>query len=250
MTMEETNQATTIAFLGLGQMGAPMAARLVSGGFNVRVWNRTKGREDSLVAAGALAATTPAEAADGANVIITMLTHGSIVESVINDAGVFSPGTLWLQMSTVGTEWTQRLHDIAVTKGLTFVDAPVSGSVAPATSGQLLILASGPQEAQAPATPIFDLLGRRTVWLGNAGAGSSAKLVLNNWLVDLVEMVVETLKFSEKLGLDPHAIVDILDDVPIGSPYAVANARSMLAGDFTPSFALKHPIKDGVPATH
>jgi 3-hydroxyisobutyrate dehydrogenase len=252
--MEETNRATTIAFLGLGQMGAPMAGRLVSGGFNVRVWNRTRGREDALVAAGAFAATTPAEAAHGANVIITMLTDGSTVEAVMNGAdGVLSQshqGALWLQMSTVGVEWTQRLHDIAVSKGVTFVDAPVSGSVAPATSGQLLILASGPDEAQTPATPIFDLLGRRTVWLGSAGAGSSAKLVLNNWLADLVEMVVETLKFSEKLGLDPHAIVDILDDVPIGSPYAVAKARSMLAGDFTASFALKHAIKDAVLAVH
>jgi 3-hydroxyisobutyrate dehydrogenase len=176
-----------------------------------------------------------------------MLTDGSTVEAVMNDArGVLSPGVLWLQMSTVGIEWTQRLHDLALSKGMTFVDAPVSGSIAPATSGQLLILASGPSEAQAPATAIFDVLGRRTVWLGSAGAGSQAKLVLNNWLVDLVEMVVETLRFSEKLGLDPHAIVDILDDLPIGSPYGVAKARSMLAGDFTASFALKHAIKDAV----
>jgi 3-hydroxyisobutyrate dehydrogenase len=91
---------------------------------------------------------------------------------------------------------------------------------------------------------VFDVLGHHTFWLGDAGAGSRAKLVLNNWLVDLVEMVAETLKVTEALGLDPQVIVDILADAPTGSPYAVAKARSMLDGDFTSNFALKHAVKD------
>jgi 3-hydroxyisobutyrate dehydrogenase len=125
-----------------------------------------------------------------------------------------------------------------------FVDAPVSGSVAPATAGQLIILASGPTESLFLAEQVFRVLGRRTFWLGDAGAGNRAKLVLNNWLVDLVELTAETLNVSTALGLDPRVVVEILADAPIGSPYAVAKARDMLDGEFSSSFALKHALKD------
>jgi 3-hydroxyisobutyrate dehydrogenase len=197
----------TIAFLGLGQMGTPMASRLISAGFNVRVWNRSKERVKGLVEHGGTGASTPAVAADRAGVVITMLPDGPSIESVVSGVeGAFATltgGAVWLQMGTIGIEWTERLRKSATEADVLFVDAPVSGSVAPAAAGQLIILASGPHEAQSIAEPVFEALGSHTFWLGAAGAGSRAKLVLNNWLVDLVEMVVETLKFSEALGLDP-----------------------------------------------
>jgi 3-hydroxyisobutyrate dehydrogenase len=249
MKMKRTNDLT-IAFLGAGRMGAPMASRLISDGFNVQVWNRTVERLSGLVQLGGIVASTPAEAAHGADVVITMLPDGPTVETVIDgDDGAFKTlarGAVWLQMSTIGIEWTERLAAKADEAQVLFVDAPVSGSVAPATSGELLILASGPAEAKSVATRAFDSMGRHTFWMGPAGAGSKAKLVLNNWLVDLVEMVVETLKFSEALGLDPQLIVDVLAEAPIGSPYAVAKARSMLEGDFSTNFALKYAIKDAL----
>jgi 3-hydroxyisobutyrate dehydrogenase len=92
--------------------------------------------------------------------------------------------------------------------------------------------------------PVFAALGRATTWLGPAGNGTRAKLVLNNWLADLTETTSETLSFAGQLGLDPATIVDLLESTPLGSPYAVQKARSMLAGDFTPAFALKHALKD------
>ena len=91
---------------------------------------------------------------------------------------------------------------------------------------------------------MFAVLGRDAAWLGPAGNGTRAKLVLNNWLADLTETTAETLSFAGRLGLDPAAIVDLLESTPLGSPYAVQKARSMLAGDFTPAFALKHALKD------
>jgi 3-hydroxyisobutyrate dehydrogenase len=240
----------TIAFLGTGQMGRPMATRLLSAGFNVRVWNRSTERLAPLVQLGAIPATTPSEAAAGADVLITMLPDGPTVATVIDgDDGAFTAltsGAVWLQMGTIGVDWTERFGVRASQDALLFVDAPVSGSVGPATTGELLILASGPLAAQPAANRVFDSLGRDTFWLGNAGAGSRAKLVLNNWLVDLVEMVVETLHISQALGLDPRVIVDILADAPIGSLYAVSKARSMLEGDFTTNFALKHAVKDAL----
>jgi len=239
---------TTVALLGVGRMGAPMAARLVDAGFTVRLWNRSSARVLPLVEAGASGAATPAEAVTGADLVITMLPDGSSVEAVMRGPDgaltATSTGTIWLQMSSVGVEWADRLAAMSADAGVGYVDAPVSGSVGPAETGTLLILASGPDDLQDAVAPVLDVLGRQTVWLGSAGAGSRAKLVLNNWLVDLVESVVEALHFSEALGLDPHLVVDMLDGAPIGSPYAVAKARLMLAGEFAPSFALKHAVKD------
>ncbi len=247
MSKQNANEMA-IAFLGVGQMGTPMASRLISAGFSVRVWNRSKERVKELVQRGAIEASTPAEATASADVVITMLPDGPTIEAVFGGAeGAFATlasGAVWLQMGTIGIDWTERLRKTATEARILFVDAPVSGSVSPASAGQLIILASGPDEAQSMAEPIFGVLGSHTFWLGAAGAGSRAKLVLNNWLVDLVEMVVETLTFSEALGLDPRVIVEIIADAPIGSPYAVTKARGMLDGDYSPNFALKLAVKD------
>lgn len=229
-------------------MGAPMATRLIEAGFALQVWNRSPERVESLVALGAASFSTPAQAATGADVLVTMLPDGPLVEAAMVGAegglATLQPGAVWLQMSSIGVEWTAQLKELAESKGVVFVDAPVSGSVAPATSGTLLILASGPVEIQDRVAPVLDAMGRKTMWLGEAGAGSKAKLVLNNWLVGLVESIAETLRFSEALNLDPELIIGLLDEAPIGSPYAVVKARQMLAGEFAPSFALKHALKD------
>ncbi len=249
MSDERANDVL-IAFLGVGEMGTPMASRLISAGFAVRVWNRSKERVRALVELGAVEASTPAQAVAGAQVVITMLPDGPVTESVAQGANgalaTLSRAAIWLQMGTIGLEWTDQLGKAVTDTGAIFVDSPVSGSVGPATAGQLVILASGPDEAQSVADPIFAAMGSHTFWLGPAGAGSRAKLVLNSWLVDMVEMVAETLKFSEALGLDPRKVVEMLDDAPIGSPYGVAKARSMLDGDFSSNFALKYALKDAL----
>ena len=154
------------------------------------------------------------------------------------------PGLIWVQMATVGMDWTQRFVNTATRYQVSFFDAPVSGSQGPAQAGQLTILASGPSWLRETVAPVFAALGRATVWLGPAGNGTRAKLVLNNWLADLTEMTAETLTFARQLDLDPAAIVDLLEPTPLGSPYAMQKARTMLAGDFTPAFALKHALKD------
>jgi 3-hydroxyisobutyrate dehydrogenase len=151
---------------------------------------------------------------------------------------------IWVQIGTVGVEWTTRLAGLAAAHGVVFVDAPVSGSEGPARAGQLAILASGPDQVRDTLAPVFGVLGRATVWLGPAGNGTRAKLVLNNWLADLTELTAETLSFARRLGLDPAAVVDLLQSNPLGAPYAVQKARTMLAGDFSPAFALKHALKD------
>jgi len=239
--------APVIAFLGTGRMGGPMAANLAHGGFGVRAWNRTASRAQALEADGAVVAGSPADAVRGATIVITMLADGPATEQAASAPdGLLAadPGTIWVQMATVGAGWTARLASMADARGIVFVDAPVSGSEGPARAGQLVILASGPHQVQDVLAPVFGVLGRATAWQGPAGQGTLAKLVLNNWLADLTEATAETLSFARRLNLDPAGIVDLLQSTPLGAPYAVQKARSMLAGDFSPAFALKHALKD------
>ena len=236
-----------IAFLGTGRMGGPMAANLARAGFDVRAWDRTASHAAALTAEGATAAASPVQAVTGAGIVITMLADGPATEQLSSGPDGFlaaGPGVIWVQMASVGAQWTARLAGIAAAHGMAFVDAPVSGSEGPARAGQLVILASGPDRPQDVLAPVFAALGRATVWLGPAGNGTKAKLVLNNWLADLAETTAENLSFASRLGLDPAVIVDLLESNPLGAPWAVQKARTMLAGDFTPAFALKHALKD------
>jgi len=236
-----------IAFLGIGRMGQPMAANLARAGLRVQAWNRTASRAAALIPDGATVGGSPAAAAEGAGVIITMLADGAATEHAATGPDGFltaAAGAIWVQMATIGTEWTARLADAAARHGVTFVDAPVSGSQGPAEAGQLVILASGPARAHDVLVPVFAALGRATVWLGPAGDGTRAKLVLNSWLADITETTAETLTFARRLGLDPAVVVGLLEQTPLGSPYAIQKARTMLAGDFAPAFALKNALKD------
>jgi 3-hydroxyisobutyrate dehydrogenase len=192
-------------------------------------------------------AASPAEAAAGAAVVITMLTDGLAVEGVMTGpAGALTTvpaEAVWVQMSTIGVGATQRLAALA--KGrVGFVDAPVSGSSEPAERGELLILASGDPALRPRVQPVFDAVGRRTLWLDHAGDGSALKLALNNWLAVLVEGMAETLDLTAALGLDPGLFLATLAESPLGSAYATAKGRAMVERDFTPGFPLRHAGKD------
>jgi len=242
-----------VAMLGAGTMGGPMARNLLHAGFGVRVWNRAMAKAAALAADGACPASDPAEAARGAEVLITMLTDGATVEGVMTGPeGALSTlrsDAIWIQMSTVGVEWTHRLADLADRHGVAVVDAPVSGSSEPADRGELEILAAGAPEVRPRVQPIFDVLGRRTVWLDCVGDGSRLKLALNNWLVVLVEAMSETLTFSEALGLDPRVFPETIAGGPLASVYAMRKGAAMLDQDFVPGFPLRHAVKDAELAT-
>jgi 3-hydroxyisobutyrate dehydrogenase len=243
-----TTPVQTVAVLGTGTMGAPMARNLLRAGFGVRVWNRTPDRAAELVDGGARLGSDPADAASGADVLITMLTDGATVEGVMSGPdgalSMLRSGSIWLQMSTVGVEWTDRLAELADLHGVAFVDAPVSGSSEPAERGELEILAGGAGQVRPRVQPIFDVLGRRTVWLDRVGDGSRLKLALNNWLVVLVEAMSETLAFSAAIGLEPHQFLESIAGGPLASPYATTKGAAMLDAHFVPGFPLRHAVKD------
>jgi 3-hydroxyisobutyrate dehydrogenase len=221
----------TVAVLGTGIMGGPIARRLAEAGHDVRVWNRTRAKAEALSASGVEVASTPAEAAAGVQAIVTMLADGSAVEEVMTTGGAIEalpPGAVWIQMSTIGAAATDRLIAAAEEREVVFVDAPVLGSKPHAESGQLFVLASGPDDARTPCGPLFAPLARRVEWLGPAGHGSRLKLVFNNWILLSLEGIAETLALAEALDVEPGSFLAILEGEPFDMRYAHPKGALML----------------------
>ena len=238
-----------VAVLGTGIMGSAMARNLVSAGLRTTVWDRSPSATAPLSDAGALVAASPAEAVHDAQVVITMLPTADVVTSVIFDSGVAGAlpgGAAWAQMGTIGLAETAgisgRLGQLR--PDVMFVDAPVSGSKGPAEAGQLLILASGPPAAAAALAPVFSAIGRRTVWLGEAGQGSRMKLAVNAYMSILIEGVAEALELAGQLGIDDSKLAEAIEGGPLDAPIADAKLHKMERGDFAPEFPLEWALKD------
>ena len=237
---------TTVAVLGTGIMGAAMARNLLSAGLEVRAWNRTREKADPLREDGATVADTPAEAAGGADFLLTMLADADATEEALGDGVLerLADGAVWVQTGTVGEEGSERLARMAEDANVAYVDAPVLGTKAPAEQGALIVLASGPEDAHERCAPIFDAIGSKTLWLGPAGAGSRMKLVVNNWIVGLLGVLAETVALAEATGVDPAKFLEIIEGGPLGLPYAQMKGKMMIEDDFPTSFSLKLARKD------
>jgi 3-hydroxyisobutyrate dehydrogenase len=226
-----------------------MARNLVAAGLDTTVWDRSVSAMAPLADAGARVAAAPVEAVRDSRVVITMLPTADVVTSVVFDGGVaeaFAPGAVWAQMGTIGvTETIQIASRLSQLRpDVMFVDAPVSGSKGPAEAGQLLILASGPPEAEAVVNPAFSAIGRKTVWLGEAGQGSKLKLVVNAYMSTLIEGVAEALELAARLGIDTSSLAEAIEGGPLDAPIADAKLHKMERGDFAPEFPLEWALKD------
>ncbi len=238
-----------VAVLGTGIMGSAMAGNLVSAGLRTTVWDRSPAATAPLSDAGALVAASAAEAARDAQVVVTMLPTADVVNSVIFAGGVaqaLAGGAVWAQMGTIGLAATtgigSRLGQLR--PDVLFVDAPVSGSKGPAEAGQLLILASGPPAAAEAVRPVFSAIGRKTVWLGEAGQGSRMKLVVNAYMSVLIQGVAEALELAGRLGVDDSELAEAIEGGPLDAPIADAKLHKMERGDFAPEFPLEWALKD------
>jgi 3-hydroxyisobutyrate dehydrogenase len=235
----------TVAVLGTGTMGAPMARNIAAAGLPVRVWNRTKERAEPLAEAGAHVADSPAEAVDGADIVLTMLFDADAVfDAMEAAAGALTPGAVWVQASTVGVTGEQRLAALADELGLVYVDAPVSGTKQPAEAGALTVLASGPDEVHDRLAPVFDAVGQRTMWVGKAGAGTRLKLVVNAWVLTMLEGVAQSLTLAQALGIDPALFLQTVEGSPTSAPYVQLKGSAMVAGTFDTAFSLDGAAKD------
>jgi 3-hydroxyisobutyrate dehydrogenase-like beta-hydroxyacid dehydrogenase len=234
-----------IAFLGLGEMGAPMASRLLRAGHELTAWNRTPERTAALAERGAIAAATPAQAAAGADFIVTMLATPEALEQVVFGAeglaGALGAGQVLVDMSTVGLAAVRSVAS-RLPSGVPLVDAPVRGSVPQATDGRLEVFVGAGDEDFARVRPILEPLG--TVrHVGGPGSGAAMKLVVNLVLGVAVVTMGEALALGESLALPRSLLLDVLADSPIG-PIVKGKRALVEAGRYPPSFKLRHAEKD------
>jgi 3-hydroxyisobutyrate dehydrogenase len=232
-----------VAVLGTGIMGAPIARHLASAGHEVRAWNRTLEKAEGL---GAEVAGSPAEAAAGAEALVTMLADGPAVADATREAlGELEDGAVWLQLSTVGMAWIRTLSDAAGDAGVALVDAPVLGTRKPAEDGKLVVLAAGPESARSAADELFPAFSVRSVWLAaEPGHATALKLVLNHWITNSMENIAETVALAEGLGVDPNSFLQAIEGGGMDMPYAHMKTAQIRSGNLEPSFALRMARKD------
>jgi 3-hydroxyisobutyrate dehydrogenase-like beta-hydroxyacid dehydrogenase len=236
---------TRIAFLGLGQMGAPMATRLLEAGHELTVWNRTPAKAGPLVESGARLATSPEEAARGAEAVITMLSTPEVLRQVLfgehGAAPRMEPGSALIEMSTVGPEVVREIAG-RLPEGAEFVDAPVLGSVPQAADGSLKVFVGGSDQAFRRWQPLLEAFGT-PMDVGPLGAGAAMKLVANSTLGAVMSGLGEALSLAEGLGLDLSDVLDVLADSSIG--VTVRSKRELIdSGVYPPRFKLALAAKD------
>jgi 3-hydroxyisobutyrate dehydrogenase len=233
----------TIAALGTGVMGAPMARNLARAGHDVRAWNRSPDKAEPLRDDGVEVRDDPAAAADGADVVMTMLADA---DAVLDVAGRASPGNgqIWWQASTIGLDGIEECAAMAQETGAVLVDAPVLGTKVPAEEGKLVILASGPDEALDTLAPLFDAVAARTMRLGPAGTSTRLKLAVNSWVLAVTQATAETIALAQALGLDPDWVLQAVEGGALDLPYFRMKSKLMLDDEFPASFALALAAKD------
>jgi 3-hydroxyisobutyrate dehydrogenase len=238
---------TTAAVLGTGTMGAPIARNLLSAGLDVRVWNRTRAKAEPLAEDGATVCGTPAEAVRGAGFVLTTLADADTVVEILEEddaLGAMEDDAVWIQVATVGVESADGLAELAAEHAVDYVDAPVLGTRAPAERGELVVLASGPEQLRTRCDRVFDAIGQKTVWLGPAGRGSRMKMVTNLWLLAVTVGAAEAIALAEGLGLDPRDFLETMRDTAIDTPYLHLKGEAILERSLEPSFRLELAAKD------
>ena len=224
-----------VAFLGLGRMGVAMSRHVLTAGHDLHVWNRSPGRAADLVAAGATEAKTVGDAVADADAVVLMLFGPDSVREVLPDVLAAAPrGVLVIDSTTIGPQAAREFGRLCEERGARYVDAPVAGSVGPATEGTLGVLAGAREQDWADAEPLLQLWGAppRVRRVGPVGAGSALKLVVNQSIGVLAAGLGETLKLSNELGLDRGMVLDVLAQGAYG--WTLNQKRQMVeAGDFT-----------------
>jgi 2-hydroxy-3-oxopropionate reductase len=234
-----------VGFIGLGLMGRPMATNLVRAGFQVAVHNRSRPAVDELVALGARGAGSAAEAADGAEIVITMLPDGPDVRGVFDQLlDAAAPGTLLVDMSTIAPATARELAHAASERGLSMLDAPVSGGDVGAREATLSIMVGGRAEDLERARPVFETLGTTITHVGGHGAGQVVK-ACNQIVVALIfQALSEALVLGSKAGVEPARILDVLGGGMAANRVMEIRRRNFLEHDFTPGFKARLHAKD------
>ncbi|HEX2948535.1 MAG TPA: NAD(P)-dependent oxidoreductase, partial [Armatimonadota bacterium] len=238
----------TYALIGMGNMGRPMAANLLKAGFDMTVYNRHPEKARELVVKGARCATTIADTVTGADVIITMVSNDVAVrETIFGEDGVLAhaaTGQTLIDMSTVSPDLSREISEAVKPHGIHFLDAPVSGSVKPATEGTLVILVGGAQGDYERCLPLFQTMGKDIFYLGPNGSGAHMKLCINMLLGSIMQTVAESIVLAEKGGLTREQMLNVINVSACQTPIVKLKTPSYLNREYPAAFALKHMAKD------
>jgi 3-hydroxyisobutyrate dehydrogenase len=242
------SEMAKIAWIGLGNMGQPMSKRLVEAGYPVTVYNRTKEKADEVVKAGAKFADNPKEAADGADVIFTMIADSATLEAVTLGANglvnALKPGAIVIDMSTVSPDSSLKVNEAVEAKGCKFLRAPVTGSTMLAAAGTIGILCSGDKASFDKVLPIFDVLGKNKFYLGAGEEARYMKLSLNMMIGTSMQMLAESLVFGKRAGLDWAQMLEVIAGSAVGSPLVQYKTKPLANRSFAPAFTIKLMEKD------
>lgn len=237
-----------IAFFGLGIMGSGMARRLLAAGFPLAVYNRDPKKAEPLASEGARICKSSADAADGADILISMVADDKASREVwLGDGGALRttrPGCICIECSTLSVSWVRQLASVASGQDCELLDAPVTGSKVHAESGQLLFVMGGSEGAVETVRPVLSAMGRGIVRLGPSGSGAWQKLI-NNFLGGVqIASLAQAVALIERSGIDREKSLELLTNGSPGSPIVKTIAERMVASDYRPNFSLRLLAKD------
>jgi 3-hydroxyisobutyrate dehydrogenase len=254
----ESVSKAKIGLIGLGLMGRPMGMNLLKAGHRLTVWNRTAARADELVAAGAILAKTPREAAADAEVLLTMVSDPPALEEVLWGAGAggrgigpsnaalpaLKSGSIYIDSSTVSPDMARKIAAACAEKGVRFLDAPVTGGDWGAKKGELVFMIGGDEQTLKAVEPILGVMGKRWFLLGPNGAGQTIKLAMNSILALEVQALSEALALVTAAGLSGEKLIEVLQSSMARSGVLDVKAPNLLKGEYAPSFPLRLMYKD------
>ena len=232
-----------LGWIGLGIMGSRQAANLRRAGHELTVWNRTEATAQAWADEhGATVAATPAEVAEGAEIVFSMVVDGPQVQEVLVPAA--REGVLFVDMTTIGPAWTRSIGEQLASSGARLVDAPVTGSSPRAQDGTLTIMCGGSDEDVARARPFFDAMGETILHVGALGQGQTVKVISNAVGATNCATLAQALVVGKAAGVDLPSLVSVLGASSAASTMVTLKAKPMLAHDYTPLFRLEHMLKD------
>ncbi len=237
-----------IGFMGLGIMGAPMAANILKAGYPLTVYNRTAAKAESLAKLGAQVAVSPKALAQDAQIIVAMVTGPEALYELLfgpeGAAEAFGPEQVFINMSSVSPSFTLELGKELAPTAIRFVDAPVSGTKKPAEDGALVILAGGNRQRVQELEPLFLTMGKKVIYCGKTGQGSMMKMFINLLLGLMMEGFAEALNFGRLGGLDLEAMLETVSAGAMNAPMFQVKAANFRNQNFPAAFPLKHLAKD------
>ena len=241
-------ESTTIGWIGLGKMGNLMSANLIKAGYQVTVYNRTKEKEVMLKSQGALTADTPAALIAACAVIIIMVSDDKAIRELFtgNDGLLQAncSGKIIINMSTVSPDISKEMAALCKAQNNTYLDAPVSGSVKQAQEGQLVIMAGGDENIFEKVKPVLAHLGKLSLYVGNNGAGNTAKLAINTLLAFHAQGLSEAVIFARENGVATQDLLTLINNSALGNVFMKIKGEAILQNNYQAVFALKHIAKD------